>query len=217
MKFKLHQSNFLEALSAVQSVVGSHAIAAGGTSTEPMRILSNVLIEASGEDLTFTTTDLDLTTRYTCKAEIAEEGAITLPVKRLLSIVRVLSNQIVEIASDPKQENVVRMTCGSYRGKFVCLDAKNFPPVVGAEGTAFKLPQAVFKEMLSSALTQIGGTYIGVSHSAPFNTDCFYKFLAVFSWHYLIIHILHNILGNTDGNTLEFYMINIKICHFVFV
>ena len=139
MKFKLHQSNFLEALSAVQSVVGSHAT---------MPILSNVLIEAKGEDLTFTTTDLDLTTRYTCKAEIAEEGAVTLPVKRLLSIVRVLSNQIVEISSDPKQENAVRMTCGSYRGKFVCIDAKDFPPIVEAEGTAFKVPQATFKEML---------------------------------------------------------------------
>lgn len=148
MKFKLHQSNFLEALNAVQSVVGSHAIVSGRTGSEPGSILSNVLIEAAGEDLTFTTTDLDLTTRYTCKAEIAEEGAITLPVKRLLSIVRVLSNQIVEISSDSKQENTVRMTCGSYRGKFVCLDAKDFPPIVEAEGTSFKLPQATFKEML---------------------------------------------------------------------
>ena len=139
MKFKLHQSNLLEALSAVQGVVGSHAT---------MPILSNVLIEAKGEDLSFTTTDLDLTTRFTCKAEIAEEGAVTLPVKRLVSIVRVLSNQIVEVSSDPKQENAVRMTCGSYRGKFVCIDAKDFPPIVEAEGTSFKLPQPVFKEML---------------------------------------------------------------------
>ncbi|MBQ9726524.1 MAG: DNA polymerase III subunit beta [Kiritimatiellae bacterium] len=139
MKFKLHQSNFLEALNAVQSVVGSHAT---------MPILSNVLIEAKGEDLTFTTTDLDLTTRYTCKAEIAEEGAITLPVKRLVSIVRVLSNQIVEVVSDPKQENAVRMTCGSYRSKIMGIDAKDFPPVVAADGVTFKLPQATFKEML---------------------------------------------------------------------
>ena len=134
MKFKLHQSNFLEALSAVQSVVSSHATVIA----DHLPILSNVLIEAKGEDLTFTTTDQDLTTRFTCKAEIAEEGAITLPVKRLLSIVRVLSNQIVEIASDPKQENVVRMTCGSYRGKFVSIDARDFPPIVEPEGTAFK-------------------------------------------------------------------------------
>ncbi|MBQ3809942.1 MAG: DNA polymerase III subunit beta [Kiritimatiellae bacterium] len=139
MKFKLHQSNFLEALNSVQSVVGSHAT---------MPILSNVLIEAKGEDLTFTTTDLDLTTRFTCKAEIAEEGAITLPVKRLVSIVRVLSNQIVEVVSDPKQENAVRMTCGSYRSKIMGIDAKDFPPVVEADGVSFKLGQATFKEML---------------------------------------------------------------------
>lgn len=139
MKFKLHQSNFLEALNSVQSVVGSHAT---------MPILSNVLIEAKGEDLAFTTTDLDLTTRFTCKAEIAEEGAITLPVKRLVSIVRVLSNQIVEVVSDPKQENAVRMTCGSYRSKIMGIDAKDFPPVVPADGVSFRLPQATFKEML---------------------------------------------------------------------
>lgn len=140
MKFKLHQSNFLEALNSVQGVVGSRA---------SLPVLSNVLISAEGETLTFTTTDFDITMRYTCKAEVLEPGAITLPVKRLTSIVRELSDQIVEISSDPKQDEAVRMVCGSYKSKITGIPAKEFPPVVDAEGgTTYKMNQASFKEML---------------------------------------------------------------------
>ena len=121
MKFKLHQSNLLEALNAVQGVVGTRVT---------LPVLSNVLISAAGESLTFTTTDFTITKRFTCKAEVIEPGAVTLPVKRLTSIVRELSDQIVEIASDPKQEDAVRMTCGSYRSKITGIAAKEFPKML---------------------------------------------------------------------------------------
>ena len=140
MKFKLHQSNLLEALNAVQGVVGTRVT---------LPVLSNVLISAAGESLTFTTTDFTITKRFTCKAEVIEPGAVTLPVKRLTSIVRELSDQIVEIASDPKQEDAVRMTCGSYRSKITGIAAKEFPKIPTAEdGIAFKLDEGVLKEML---------------------------------------------------------------------
>ena len=140
MKFKLHQSNLLEALNAVQGVVGTRVT---------LPVLSNVLISAEGDSLTFTTTDFTITKRFTCKAEVVEPGSVTLPVKRLTSIVRELSDQIVEIASDPKQEDAVRMTCGSYRSKITGIAAKEFPKIPTAEeGLAFKLDEGVLKEML---------------------------------------------------------------------
>lgn len=140
MKFKLHQSNFLEALKSVQGVVGSR-------SASP--VLSNVLIQAEGDDLIFTTTDNEITMRYTCKAEVSEPGAITLPVKRLTSIVSVLSDQIVEVASVSGQDDAVRMTCGSYRSKITGISADLFPKIVKPEnGYTYKLDQANFKEAL---------------------------------------------------------------------
>ena len=140
MKFKLHKSNLLEALNAVQGVVGARVT---------LPVLSNVLVSAEGENLSFTTTDFTITKRYTCKAEVLEPGEITLPVKRLTSIVRELSDQIVEIASDPKQADAVRMTCGSYRSKITGIAAREFPKIPSAEdGLSFQLDQGVVKEML---------------------------------------------------------------------
>ena len=73
MKFKLHQSNLAEALNAVQGVVGTRPT---------LPVLSNALVVAKGETLTFTTTDFTVTKRWTCKAEVQEE-AYTLNLKKL--------------------------------------------------------------------------------------------------------------------------------------
>lgn len=141
MKFKIHQSNLLEALNAVQGVVGSRPT---------LPVLSNVLIQAEGENLTFTTTDFTITKRWTCKAEIEEPGATTLPVKRLTSIVRELSDQVVTVVSEAgDQADSVRMTCGSYRSRITGISAKEFPAIPDPDkGLAYTLDQAVLKSMI---------------------------------------------------------------------
>ena len=139
MKFKIHQSNLLEALNAVQGVVGSRVT---------LPVLSNVLVEAEGETLTFTTTDFTVAKRFTCKAEVGEAGAVTLPVKRLTAIVRELSDQIVEIASAGPDASV-RLVCGSYRSKIAGIAASEFPKIPATDGgCSFKMPQAALREML---------------------------------------------------------------------
>ncbi|MBR1608064.1 MAG: DNA polymerase III subunit beta [Kiritimatiellae bacterium] len=140
MKFKIHQANLLEALVAVQGVVGSRVT---------LPVLSNVLVEAEGETLRFTTTDFTVAKRFSCKAEIEEPGAVTLPVKRLAAIVRELSDQIVEVSTDKKRPDAVRMVCGSYRSTIAGIAASEFPKIPSTEGgLAFTLPQATLKEML---------------------------------------------------------------------
>ena len=53
-------------------------------------ILSNVLAEAKGKELRISATDLDVSLRCGCPAEIADEGAITLAAKKLYEIARSL-------------------------------------------------------------------------------------------------------------------------------
>ena len=140
MKFKLHQSNLAEALNAVQGVVGTRPT---------LPVLSNALVVAKGETLTFTTTDFTVTKRWTCKAEILEEGEITLPVKLLAGIVRLLPDQVATIETVPGQPDSVRMQCGRYRNRITGIDAKEFPKIQGTEGgLVYTLPQADLKEML---------------------------------------------------------------------
>lgn len=141
MKFKIHQANLLEALNAVQGVVGSRPT---------LPVLSNVLIKAEGEDLTFITTDFTITKKWTCKAEIEEPGETTIPVKRMTSIVRELSDQVVSITSRPgDQSDSIQMTCGSYKSRITGISAKEFPAIPDVEnGIAYTIDQAVLKGMI---------------------------------------------------------------------
>ena len=95
MKFKINRDHFANGLLQVLNVVGSK-------STTP--ILSNVLIEAEKDDVSLTTTNLDLGIRCRIKADIKEGGAVTLPVKRLASIVRELPNLDVSFDSSPSHQ-----------------------------------------------------------------------------------------------------------------
>ena len=74
MKFKINRDHFANGLAQVLNVVGSKAT---------MPILSNVLIEAEKDQISLTTTNLDLGIRCKIKADVKETGSVTLPVKRL--------------------------------------------------------------------------------------------------------------------------------------
>ena len=63
MKFKINRDHFANGLAQVLNVVGSKAT---------MPILSNVLIEAEKDQISLTTTNLDLGIRCRIKAEVKE-------------------------------------------------------------------------------------------------------------------------------------------------
>src|SRR5204863_8805562 len=98
MKFKINRDHFANGLAQVLNVVGSKAT---------MPILSNVLIEAEKDQITLTTTNLDLGIRWKIKAEVKETGAVTLPVKRLAGIVRELPNLDVTFDASPSHQETL--------------------------------------------------------------------------------------------------------------
>ena len=88
MKFSLAKQVLLDGINKVAGVV----------STRPsMPILSNVLLDASNGELSLTTTSMELTilTKVSCVVE--KPGAITLPAKKLQSIIRELRDGEVSI------------------------------------------------------------------------------------------------------------------------
>src|ERR1700722_13291474 len=109
MELSVTKSALLTELSTTQGVVERKT-------TIP--ILSNLLIEAQGSQLTITATDLELSVRTSCEAKIKKEGAGTIPAKKLLELVRLLpegeikvkllENHWVEIVSDKKKYKLVR-------------------------------------------------------------------------------------------------------------
>lgn len=138
MKFRIARDAFLDSLQQVQHVVSTRTT---------LPILSNVLIEAKGDELRLTTTDLDVGVSGTAEAEISKEGSTTMPVKRLVSIIRELPDAEVEIAVDSK--DVASITCGPSFFKIIGLAHGEFPPLPNfKEAKEYKIPQGLLRESL---------------------------------------------------------------------
>ncbi|MDO8543178.1 MAG: DNA polymerase III subunit beta [Opitutaceae bacterium] len=140
MKFKINRDHFANGLAQVLNVVGSKAT---------MPILSNVLIEAEKDQISLTTTNLDLGIRCRINAEVKETGAVTLPVKRLAGIVRELPN--VDVTLDASPNHQIKLTSGGSTFRIMGIGKEEFPPLPEfGEEKAYSLDQAELLTMLKS-------------------------------------------------------------------
>jgi DNA polymerase III subunit beta len=138
MEFSVSKSALLNELATTQGVVERKT-------TIP--ILSNLLVEANGNGLVITATDLELSIRTSCEAKVKKEGAGTIPAKKLLELVRLLpegeikvrllENHWVEIVSDKKKYKLVGMA------------KENFPALPAMPHTLVKIPAAVLESLIA--------------------------------------------------------------------
>ncbi len=140
MKFKVNRDHFSNGLNQVLNVVGTRPT---------MPILRNVLIEASDGTVTLRTTNLDLAIRCSIKAEVEEEGGVTLPVRKLSSIVRELPNLDVFMETDSKP--TAKISSGGSKYQMVGIAADEFPPLPDFDDQhEYTLPQDDAAAMLRS-------------------------------------------------------------------
>ncbi len=140
MKFKINRDHFANGLAQVLNVVGSKAT---------MPILSNVLIEAEKDQISLSTTNLDLGIRCKIKAEVKEGGSVTLPVKRLATIVRELPS--VDVSFDGAPNHQVKLTSGGSTFKIMGIGKEEFPPLPEfGDEKAYTLDQSELVSMLRS-------------------------------------------------------------------
>jgi DNA polymerase-3 subunit beta len=138
MKFKILRSKFLEGIKSVQNIVA-------GKGSLP--ILQNVLLEAKGNELCMTTTDLDISIKAVCECEVLQEGHSTLPVKLLFNSIAKVAEGDVEVEIDLNERATI--LAGSAKFKLAGMSAGEFPSLPKDED-AFKytIAQQTFKEML---------------------------------------------------------------------
>jgi len=140
MKFKINRDHFASGLQQVLNVVGTRAT---------MPILSNVLIEAADGQIALTTTNLDLGIRCQIKADVAERGTLTLPVRKLASIVKDLPNLDVEV--ETYSNNQAKITSGSSLFRIMGIGADEFPPLPKfSDQHSFVMNQQDLERMLKS-------------------------------------------------------------------
>ena len=96
-------------------------------------ILSHCLVEANGQGLVISATDLELSFKGIYPAEIEEAGTFAVQAQALNNLVKDLPKGKLEISGDEKQ---IKLETGESRYKFLTLPADQFPPIpdVEAEG-----------------------------------------------------------------------------------
>src|SRR3989475_12435171 len=147
MEVVIDRDAFLKGLQMVQNIVEPR---------QTLPILANVLLEAEGESVRMTATDLEVGARVSVPAKVSSKGAITVSARKLAEIVKELPAAAVALKVT---ENVmVSLRCGGATYRLVGLAPDGFPPGVPAS------PQsgvALEAKMLREMLTQ---TSFAVSH-----------------------------------------------------
>jgi DNA polymerase-3 subunit beta len=139
MEITVSKFELLKELTATQGVVERKT-------TIP--ILSNYLFEASGDKLSLTATDLDLSLRTACTAKVKKEGSCTIPARKLHDYVKLLPD--ADITIKLLDNHWISIRCGRSNTKMVGMARSNFPtlPVFPTVGVV-KIPAQVLRGMIA--------------------------------------------------------------------
>jgi DNA polymerase III subunit beta len=136
---------------------GLVAVAASIPAKTTLPILSNILLEATKDGIRLSGTDLDIAVSTTVNASVDQEGAITLPARKLVEIVRELPSAAIRLTASGEQR--VTIECGRSRFKLLGLPREEFPafPSVKFEGgwrTSSKELQKLISHVAFAASTE---------------------------------------------------------------
>jgi DNA polymerase III subunit beta len=125
MKFTITREQFQEGLVAVAASVPAKTT---------LPVLANILLEATKDGLRISGTDLDIAVSTTVPASVDQEGAITLPARKLVEIVRELPSASIRFTASGEQR--VSLECGKSKFKLLGLPREEFPafPTVSFDG-----------------------------------------------------------------------------------
>jgi DNA polymerase-3 subunit beta len=138
MEFSVKKFDLFEELSLTQGVVERKT-------TIP--ILSNLLFEAKDGRLTITATDLELSIRTSCEAKVKNDGAGTIPAKKLLELVRLLPEG--EIRFKLLENHWVEILCERKKYKMVGMARDNFPAIPAFPHPLVKIPAKILSALIT--------------------------------------------------------------------
>lgn len=144
MEFTVSKADLVRELNLSQGVVEKRT-------TIP--ILSNVLMEAQGDRLQLTATDLELGIRCFCPAKVSREGAGTIPVRRLLDYVRLLPDGDLSVKF--MENDWATITCGRSRTRIAGISRESFPELPQMPDTVAEIPIATLASMIAKTIFSI--------------------------------------------------------------
>lgn len=144
MEFTVSKADLVRELNLSQGVVERKT-------TIP--ILSNVLLEAAGESLMLTATDLELAIRCHTPARVKSGGAGTIPAKKLLDYVRLLPEGDLHIrVTDNHWAN---LTSGRSKTRIAGMSRESFPELPLMPDPLVQIPVALLAGLISKTIFAI--------------------------------------------------------------
>ena len=138
MEFTVSKSDLVRELSLSQGVVEKKT-------TIP--ILSNVLIEAVGDRVILTATDLELGIRCSCPARVKKEGSGTVPARKLLDYVRLLPEGDVHMKF--LENHWANITSGRSKTRIAGMSRESFPELPQMPAPIAEIPIKVLALMIT--------------------------------------------------------------------
>src|ERR1044071_3393094 len=138
MEFTVSKSDLVRELSLSQGVVEKRT-------TIP--ILSNVLLEARGDRVVLTATDLELGIRCSCPAKVKKEGSGTVPAKKLLDYVRLLPD--AELTVKFLENHWANLTCGRSKTRRAGMSRESFPELPQMPKHVAEIPVKLLSSMIA--------------------------------------------------------------------
>jgi DNA polymerase III subunit beta len=138
MEILVRRSDIVKELQLVQGIVERK---------NSIPILSNVLVEADEGRLRISATDLDVSLRCGCAAQVVRPGAVTLGAKKLYEIVRSLPESDVRI--DVQPDAWATIECERVHFKMAGLPREDFPTLPDARaGKAIDIPSGILAALI---------------------------------------------------------------------
>src|ERR1700692_1062840 len=144
MEFTVSKTDLVRELSLSQGVVEKKT-------TIP--ILSNVLLEASGDHISLTATDLELGVRSSCPARVKKQGAGTIPARRLLDYVRLLPEADLEVKLQENQW--ASLVCGRSKTRIAGMSRESFPELPEMPEMLAEIPVKILASMIAKTIFSI--------------------------------------------------------------
>ncbi|MGA8530696.1 MAG: DNA polymerase III subunit beta [Acidobacteriaceae bacterium] len=145
MEITVSRQDLVRELTATQSVVERKT-------TIP--ILSNFLLEADGDRIVITATDLDQSIRTSCAAKIKKPGSCTIPARKLYDYIRLLGDGDISIKL--LENHWVQIRAGRSNTRMVGMARANFPQVPEfPEGGVTKIPVASLRTLIARTIFAI--------------------------------------------------------------
>lgn len=144
MEFTVSKADLVRELNLSQGVVERKT-------TIP--ILSNVLLEAEGERLTITATDLELGIRCDAPAHVKSKGAGTVPAKKLLDYARLLPEG--DVAVKFGENHWATLTCGRARTRMAGMSRESFPELPQKPSSLMQIPIGLLATLINKTVFSI--------------------------------------------------------------